>query len=399
MELRVMRAGVVIGLLGMCIAWGPLGQAGAQMPVALPGAEAEGGGTGTQEPARAWTCPMHPQIRAAGPGRCPICGMALTPVKSPETAVTVPEEQFVQYCKDYVKREFRERPDHAAGGYQSALVSALVDIEGEAALPTLRKLLADEDLDYVAAAAYRLGELKDRPSIPALKELLASDRLKWPLDAPGPVSGNLVSAWASTAGALHAMGEKEGLDGLVTASAKWPILMGCLAVRDTPEVEEVLKDAAQSDKPGMRALGVQTLLVMGHKEYMPQALELLETAREGIRLNLIAAVARDPSPEAEAALKRVADASAGDLAEQIAVLTAASGLVHLGQLDYMAKIEAAAKGGQVAGYAIDLLGEVGGKEQLDLLRRVVEEDPHNRPVAVAAAIHIMKRAGDLSASQ
>jgi len=26
-----------------------------------------------------WTCPMHPQIRQAGPGTCPICGMALEP--------------------------------------------------------------------------------------------------------------------------------------------------------------------------------------------------------------------------------------------------------------------------------------------------------------------------------
>jgi P-type Cu+ transporter len=26
-----------------------------------------------------WTCPMHPQIRKAGPGSCPICGMALEP--------------------------------------------------------------------------------------------------------------------------------------------------------------------------------------------------------------------------------------------------------------------------------------------------------------------------------
>lgn len=27
-----------------------------------------------------WTCSMHPQVRAAGPGRCRICGMALIPV-------------------------------------------------------------------------------------------------------------------------------------------------------------------------------------------------------------------------------------------------------------------------------------------------------------------------------
>src|SRR5512146_2951920 len=28
-----------------------------------------------------WTCPMHPEIRQAGPGSCPKCGMALEPVE------------------------------------------------------------------------------------------------------------------------------------------------------------------------------------------------------------------------------------------------------------------------------------------------------------------------------
>ncbi|HEY0301251.1 MAG TPA: YHS domain-containing protein, partial [Rhizomicrobium sp.] len=28
-----------------------------------------------------YTCPMHPQIRHKGPGACPICGMALEPLK------------------------------------------------------------------------------------------------------------------------------------------------------------------------------------------------------------------------------------------------------------------------------------------------------------------------------
>ena len=27
-----------------------------------------------------YTCPMHPEIRQVGPGRCPICGMALEPL-------------------------------------------------------------------------------------------------------------------------------------------------------------------------------------------------------------------------------------------------------------------------------------------------------------------------------
>lgn len=32
----------------------------------------------------AYTCPMHPQIRQMGPGSCPICGMALEPVRATE---------------------------------------------------------------------------------------------------------------------------------------------------------------------------------------------------------------------------------------------------------------------------------------------------------------------------
>ncbi len=31
-----------------------------------------------------FTCPMHPQIRQAGPGHCPIFGMALEPVQAAE---------------------------------------------------------------------------------------------------------------------------------------------------------------------------------------------------------------------------------------------------------------------------------------------------------------------------
>ena len=30
-------------------------------------------------PGAMWTCPMHPEIRRAGPGTCPFCGMALEP--------------------------------------------------------------------------------------------------------------------------------------------------------------------------------------------------------------------------------------------------------------------------------------------------------------------------------
>src|SRR6202034_4268761 len=31
-----------------------------------------------------WTCPMHPEVRCAGPGACPVCGMALEPTAPAE---------------------------------------------------------------------------------------------------------------------------------------------------------------------------------------------------------------------------------------------------------------------------------------------------------------------------
>src|SRR5262245_57460274 len=38
-----------------------------------------------------YTCPMHPEVRQAGPGFCPICGMALEPVEVEATAGPNPE--------------------------------------------------------------------------------------------------------------------------------------------------------------------------------------------------------------------------------------------------------------------------------------------------------------------
>src|SRR3954471_24283641 len=32
------------------------------------------------QPGALYTCPMHPEIRRAAPGSCPICGMALEPL-------------------------------------------------------------------------------------------------------------------------------------------------------------------------------------------------------------------------------------------------------------------------------------------------------------------------------
>lgn len=39
-----------------------------------------------------WTCPMHPEVQRAGPGSCPICGMALEPMMP--TAQSGPSEEY-----------------------------------------------------------------------------------------------------------------------------------------------------------------------------------------------------------------------------------------------------------------------------------------------------------------
>ena len=57
-----------------------------------PGHLHEGEASSGSEKAEVWTCSMHPQIRADGPGSCPICGMDLIPVESSaETDTDRPE--------------------------------------------------------------------------------------------------------------------------------------------------------------------------------------------------------------------------------------------------------------------------------------------------------------------
>ena len=46
-----------------------------------------------------YTCPMHPEIRQAGPGSCPICGMALEPAMA--TAETEPNAELVDMTRRF----------------------------------------------------------------------------------------------------------------------------------------------------------------------------------------------------------------------------------------------------------------------------------------------------------
>lgn len=46
-----------------------------------------------------YTCGMHPQIIKQAPGNCPICGMALTPIRSNSVSTTAAGEHKVKYYK------------------------------------------------------------------------------------------------------------------------------------------------------------------------------------------------------------------------------------------------------------------------------------------------------------
>jgi len=47
---------------------------------------------------RTYSCPMHPEIRQAGPGRCPLCGMALVPVKAGQASRTDEKKEYDKHA-------------------------------------------------------------------------------------------------------------------------------------------------------------------------------------------------------------------------------------------------------------------------------------------------------------
>ncbi len=49
------------------------------------------GAPSADEPAEIYTCPMHPEVRQAGPGACPFCGMALEPLVVRSARASNPE--------------------------------------------------------------------------------------------------------------------------------------------------------------------------------------------------------------------------------------------------------------------------------------------------------------------
>lgn len=67
---------------------GASGHAGHSAPAA--GAPAE---NGVQPAVATYTCPMHPEVREAKQGRCPKCGMSLTPAAENKAPSPAPPAQ------------------------------------------------------------------------------------------------------------------------------------------------------------------------------------------------------------------------------------------------------------------------------------------------------------------
>jgi hypothetical protein len=116
----------------------PAGSGAAQgPPAALPGA------------AGAYTCPMHPQVSAAGPGACPVCGMALVPTTLPQPAA-VPGEVVAAPTREERLAELRAQ-FQSVSEQQAALARQLEQLQGAAAPSAPSKAL--QEAEQVARAA------------------------------------------------------------------------------------------------------------------------------------------------------------------------------------------------------------------------------------------------------
>ena len=68
---------LILLTVGFAIAWSLKGT-----PATTSTTDPADAHAGHAEAPQIWTCSMHPQIRRDGPGKCPLCGMDLVPVKA-----------------------------------------------------------------------------------------------------------------------------------------------------------------------------------------------------------------------------------------------------------------------------------------------------------------------------
>jgi RND family efflux transporter MFP subunit len=92
--LVVFVAGLAAGVLGSARIRGWIGMKGHEQ-------DAMGSGAPAAKADQLWTCGMHPQVIQDRPGRCPICGMELTPVAgSGDSAQAAGGERKIKYWWD-----------------------------------------------------------------------------------------------------------------------------------------------------------------------------------------------------------------------------------------------------------------------------------------------------------
>lgn len=76
-----------------------------------------------QDEIKYWTCPMHPDVKMKEPGKCPVCGMDLTPVmKKPDSETqTAPNDgaEESEQSPDKGTPAGDETHDHGAYGKET----------------------------------------------------------------------------------------------------------------------------------------------------------------------------------------------------------------------------------------------------------------------------------------
>ena len=69
-------------------------------------------------PAQLWTCGMHPQIIKKEPANCPICGMALTPIRANAAGASAGERKIKHYQSTMNPGEVSPRPGKDSMGME-----------------------------------------------------------------------------------------------------------------------------------------------------------------------------------------------------------------------------------------------------------------------------------------